>query len=251
MNETFSRQDPFLNVDTRIVASVDMLCEVLQRKALGQIKSSLYSEFFELEKKASQAIVEIEFGEVAAVSQVLAQLDRDSALFVGNSLPLREVDYLLTDKIKNVVSAHGLKGIDGIIAMAAGYQSANSNRLTLILGDISFLYDLNSLALLKEAKINLVILNNDGGQIFSYVDCKNTPCFKANFLNPHGMNFKNIAAQFELDYFCAKDLVSLNQALLAASGNSESTIIEVISDGKELQNHQVSLFSKTIERLKS
>lgn len=245
INENFSRQDPFTNVDLQVTASIDLIC-----KSLGKIKqSSLYNKYLELENQASKAVVELEFGEVAALSQVLTQID--SALFVGNSLPLREVDYLLTSKIKDVVSAHGLKGIDGIIAMAAGFRDASGETLTLVLGDISFLYDLNSLSLLKDQKINLVVLNNDGGQIFSYVDCKNTKCFERNFLNPHGMSFKNIAQQFEIEYSYAQDLLSLNKALAMALESKQSVIIEVKSDGKHLHEQQISLFSNTIKRLKS
>ncbi|MDN7201388.1 thiamine pyrophosphate-dependent enzyme, partial [Klebsiella pneumoniae] len=68
-----------------------------------------------------------------------------------------------------VYSNRGASGIDGLIATAAGVQRASARPTLAIVGDLSALYDLNSLALLRQASapLVLIVVNNNGGQIFS------------------------------------------------------------------------------------
>ncbi len=49
-------------------------------------------------------------------------------------------------------------GIDGLIATAAGVQRASARPTLAIVGDLSALYDLNSLALLRQASAPLVLI---------------------------------------------------------------------------------------------
>ncbi len=67
-----------------------------------------------------------------------------------------------------VYSNRGASGIDGLIATAAGVQRASARPTLAIVGDLSALYDLNSLALLRRASapLVLIVVNNNGGQIF-------------------------------------------------------------------------------------
>lgn len=67
-----------------------------------------------------------------------------------------------------VYSNRGASGIDGLIATAAGVQRASARPTLAIVGDLSALYDLNSLALLRQASapLVLIVVNNNGGQIF-------------------------------------------------------------------------------------
>lgn len=67
-----------------------------------------------------------------------------------------------------VYSNRGASGIDGLLATAAGVQRASARPTLAIVGDLSALYDLNSLALLHQASapLVLIVVNNNGGQIF-------------------------------------------------------------------------------------
>ncbi|RAX28909.1 thiamine pyrophosphate-dependent enzyme, partial [Enterococcus sp. HPCN18] len=68
-----------------------------------------------------------------------------------------------------VYSNRGASGIDGLISTAAGVQRASAKSTLAIVGDLSALYDLNALALLRQASAPfvLIVVNNNGGQIFS------------------------------------------------------------------------------------
>ena len=95
----------------------------------------------------------------------------EHALFVGNSLPIREVDMLSTTRNTplRVAANRGASGIDGQIATACGWAMGHRQPTTILLGDLSAIHDLNSLLLFRESPVpmTLIILNNDGGGIFS------------------------------------------------------------------------------------
>lgn len=100
-----------------------------------------------------------------------------------------------------IYSNRGASGIDGLIATLAGVQAANAKPTLGIIGDISALYDLNSLNLLRacSAPMVLIVVNNNGGQIFSMLP---TPEMERErfYCMPHHLQFKHAAAMFGLSY---------------------------------------------------
>jgi len=136
-------------------------------------------------------------------------------LLLGNSLPARLLDMLGQPRLSDdqpgrVFSNRGASGIDGLIATACGIalgvaqqpETATSTT-TLLIGDTSALHDLNSLALLRQPGLNLVLVlvNNDGGSIFTLLPgAAQSPALDAFFRLPHGLDFAHAAAQFGLRY---------------------------------------------------
>ena len=145
-------------------------------------------------------------------------------LLLGNSLPARLLDMLgqprnADDQPGRVFSNRGASGIDGLIATACGIALGVAQRgaqqpptataetatstTTLLIGDTSALHDLNSLALLRQPGLNLVLVlvNNDGGSIFTLLPgAAQSPALDAFFRLPHGLDFAHAAAQFGLRY---------------------------------------------------
>src|SRR5699024_6951993 len=107
-----------------------------------------------------------------AVLGIKEEIPDDSILFVGNSMPIRDVDTFWFGSEKNIfISANrGANGIDGIISTAIGMASGG-RRVTLLIGDLSFLHSINGLLLAKryQLPITIVIVNNNGGGIFSFL----------------------------------------------------------------------------------
>ena len=87
-------------------------------------------------------------------------------------MPVRDVDNLLYNSEVEVYANRGANGIDGVVSTAIGM--AVHKKITLIIGDLAFYHDMNGLLMAKINNINLniVLLNNDGGGIFSYLPQK-------------------------------------------------------------------------------
>ena len=105
---------------------------------------------------------------------VLADLLPDGAvLWAGNSMPVRDLDgwFGSIERSIEIRSNRGANGIDGVVSTALGSAAATAGPVALVVGDVSFLHDLNALvaARLHGLSATIVLVNNDGGGIFSFL----------------------------------------------------------------------------------
>ncbi|MGH1389312.1 MAG: 2-succinyl-5-enolpyruvyl-6-hydroxy-3-cyclohexene-1-carboxylic-acid synthase [Aeromonas jandaei] len=155
----------------------------------------------------------------------------EGQLFVGNSMPARLMDMLgKTGKgPSRVMTNRGASGIDGLIATAYGFAQSSNQPTTLLIGDLSALHDLNSLALLSKASQPLVVilLNNDGGSIFRMLPVPTEgELLESYYRLPHGLGFEHAAAMFGLAYRAPTTLAGFEQEYgLALKGGV--TLIEI------------------------
>lgn len=98
-----------------------------------------------------------------------------------------------------------------------------------IVGDLSALYDLNALALLRQvsAPLVLIVVNNNGGQIFSLLP---TPQSERErfYLMPQNVHFEHAAAMFELKYHRPQNWQELETAFADAWRTPTTTVIEMV-----------------------
>lgn len=110
--------------------------------------------------------------ELAVVQSLLTKLPKNAVLQLGNSQPVRHVNYLGLDKAQlakgiTVLSNRGTSGIDGSVSTAVGYAMCSDKQVVLLVGDLAFMYDRNGLWNQDlPDNISIVILNNKGGGIF-------------------------------------------------------------------------------------
>src|SRR5690625_277409 len=114
-----------------------------------------------------------ELREDEVIRDLIQLVPADSILFVANSMPVRDVDTFLLQMEKKVKlhANRGVSGIDGTMSSALGVAATTRQRVTLIIGDLSFYHDMNSLLAAKhyELDITIVLINNNGGGIFSFL----------------------------------------------------------------------------------
>ncbi|HEX2728750.1 MAG TPA: thiamine pyrophosphate-dependent enzyme, partial [Rubrobacteraceae bacterium] len=119
-------------------------------------------------------------------------------------------------------------GIDGTVATAAGFARGRGTPVTLVIGDLALLHDLNSLAMLRELPVVVVVLNNDGGGIFSFLPVAgHGEFFEPYFGTPQGVGFGPAAAMFGLGYESPRTGAEFVEKYRAACARSGSTVIEV------------------------
>ncbi len=238
------RNDPFHNVSVRVQDSAAHFCQemvkrIKTRKANALLKS-LSSQSQKIDRVIDQEMDKSNsLNEVFVARTISTMIPSSHNLFLSNSLPIREIDMYASPNGDSIAigSNRGASGIDGIIASAIGMTNGSQKPTTLLIGDLAFLHDLNSLAMLTQTKtpLQIVVLNNGGGGIFNFLPIassdKNT--FEKYFATSHNLSFAKAAELFDLDYLQPKtkqDFVSTYQKSLS---HQRSTLIEVVTNRYE------------------
>ena len=163
---------------------------------------------------------------------VTRYLPAGSGLVLAASMPVRDADLFASPGGPAVPVAmnRGASGIDGTVAMAAGFARGLGKPVTLIVGDLALLHDLNSLALLRhegQPPVIVVAVNNDGGGIFHFLPVSGHERFEALFGTPHGLGFEHAARMFGLDYAVPESSSHFRQVFREFHASGRSAIIEV------------------------
>jgi 2-succinyl-5-enolpyruvyl-6-hydroxy-3-cyclohexene-1-carboxylate synthase len=153
--------------------------------------------------------------EGAPFPALAAALPDGATLWAGNSMPVRDLDGWLpsTERAIIVRSNRGANGIDGVVATALGSAAASDGPVALVVGDVSFLHDLNALAISKLHGLSatIVLVNNDGGGIFSFLPQAQpgVPAgsglpeyYEELFGTPHGVDVAPIVTALGAEHRC-------------------------------------------------
>lgn len=133
------------------------------------------------------------WNEAVIARTIAAAIPNDTALFVSSSRPIRDLEgFALPRGGVETYANRGLAGIDGNISTALGIAYAHKATIA-ILGDLSFLYDLTGLIHKEEINCRFIVINNDGGGIFSTLPQRGSDGFETVFGTPHGLNPAKIA----------------------------------------------------------
>lgn len=132
---------------------------------------------------------------------VIDALPADSLLYAASSMPIRDVDLVMPPlgRPVRIAANRGANGIDGLLSSGMGAAAVWPGPVTVLSGDLSALHDLTALATAarNELAVTLVIINNDGGGIFSFLPQARFPdVFERHFGTPHGLDFVRAAGLF-------------------------------------------------------
>ena len=148
-----------------------------------------------------------------------------------------------------IFANRGASGIDGLLSTAAGVQRATCKPTLVLLGDISALYDLNALALMRQcsAPTVIIVVNNNGGQIFSLLP---TPEAERQqfYCMPQNVDFQHAAAMFGLDYASPMSMTELHDAVTQCWQHGGVKLVELKvneTDGAECLRSLVSEVSQS------
>ena len=103
---------------------------------------------------------------MAAIGASHAGTSRGSALHIANSAPIRMAQLHGLDPSIDVFCNRGVNGIDGCLSTAIGYATATGKPTFVIIGDLAFFYDMNSLWIRSlPDNLRILLLNNGGGAV--------------------------------------------------------------------------------------
>jgi 2-succinyl-5-enolpyruvyl-6-hydroxy-3-cyclohexene-1-carboxylate synthase len=151
-----------------------------------------------------------------------AALPRGGLLWAGSSLPIRDLDQQMSPRTGlRALASRGTSGIDGLVSSAIGaalaHQAAGGGPAAALLGDLAFVHDAAGLMLgpaEPRPDLCLVVVNNDGGGIFSTLEQAAFPeSFERLFGTPHGTDLGQLARASGLPYVLLGKASGLADAL--------------------------------------
>ncbi len=140
------------------------------------------------------------------------------SLFLANSMPIRDADQFFFPRFHRgpIFGKRGTSGIDGNIASIIGLAEGSERPMMAIIGDLTALHDLNSLALLQKCKVPVIlfVVNNQGGGIFSFLPIsQKKEMFEEYVAASHTWHFEQAAKMFHLPYLSLTDPLQLTKIL--------------------------------------
>jgi len=164
-------------------------------------------------------------------------------LLVGASSPIRDLDLMAepwpVGERRLVLANRGLAGIDGTVSTAVGAAlGRESSRAFALLGDVTFLHDTTGLVTgpgQPEPDLTLVVVNDDGGSIFTVLE-QGAPelaeAYEDLFGTPHGVDLAALCAATRTPHWRVESLPELEQALACPNGGVEVVEVRVRRDNR-------------------
>lgn len=110
---------------------------------------------------------EFDYSEMAAIGGLIRSLPTEAALHLGNSSTVRYAQLYTIPETVEICCNRGTSGIEGSLSTAIGYASSSTKTNFIVLGDLSFFYDMNALWNGNiRPNVRILLLNNSGGEIF-------------------------------------------------------------------------------------
>ncbi len=245
-----TRIDPDQVVSTRINCSPELFVKkLLATKLVKPSRSPWLPTWRRYHEAVENAWIQESTGtsrltEPAVAAMVSGCIPPHHALVLACSMPVRDMEMygLAGRSTLELVSNRGVSGIDGTIATTCGYSEGAQRPVTLLIGDLALLHDLNSLALVAKSTrpITIVLINNDGGAIFSFLPvAASTRHYEKCFGAPHGLTFEAAATLFGLDYHQPGTMAEFKETYCHSLRQGRSTLIEVGTErGENLKEHR-------------
>jgi 2-succinyl-5-enolpyruvyl-6-hydroxy-3-cyclohexene-1-carboxylate synthase len=150
------------------------------------------------------------------VSLLDEALGPDDRLFVGSSMPIRDVEWFYhpPGPGPEVLTNRGANGIDGTVSTALG-ASLDGKRTVLLCGDLTFLHDSNALlsAYGHRGDLTVVVINNQGGGIFNHLAVAKSAHFEQLWGTPQATDLGKLCAAHKVRHDLADGWNDLRRLL--------------------------------------
>ena len=181
------------------------------------------------------------FSDLGVMKAFLAKLPAWSVLHLANSSAVRNAQLFSLPQNTLVCCNRGTSGIDGSLSTAVGFvagwdeedEDENERFNFLVIGDLSFFYDMNGLWNPHVSPfLRILLINNNGGEIFRLLpglkDAKDSLMYVSGV---HQANAEGIASSLGITYLKARSNEELEESFKEFLSEKRSPmLLEVMTD---------------------
>lgn len=209
-----------------------------------------YPKKWEMKSKAIPK-AQFAYSEMSAIGEVIRRLPSPCSLHLANSSTVRYAQLFDLPPEVEVLSNRGTNGIEGSLSTALGYATVSDKLNFILIGDLSFFYDMNALWNTNYGcNIRILLLNNEGGEIFHALPGLTLHENAHRFVTgTHHASAKAWAEDRGFEYLCAHDEEELQTALetfMQPSVTHRPMLLEVFTD----KNQDIELLKAYYHNLK-
>ena len=219
INTFIATADKQIVIDSRI-ATVDTdryadkrftQIPTLESNSADQEWLEKWQKFSERTSKELEKVTQ--WSEPILARTVASHLKNGTALFISSSRPVRDIEAFATARSGVETFANrGLAGIDGNISTAMGIATARTSTIA-VLGDLSFLHDLTGLIHGDKPNLLILVVDNNGGGIFSTLAHRGSDGFESIFGTPHNLDLSAIATSLNIKASSVNSVAQLEEEL--------------------------------------
>ena len=186
-----------------------------------------------------------------------AALPSGATLFVGSSMPVRDLDLAMAPRAHaRVLANRGASGIDGFVSTVLGAGAAaldSGSPVYALMGDLTFLHDAGALLWLARRRYEAIItvVDNGGGGIFGLLAQRDLPERERLFTTPHGVDLRAICDAAGAGYQRAELAGEFLPSLRSAEQMGGVVILHVPIDPTVAVNRRRALASEIAETLRA
>jgi 2-succinyl-5-enolpyruvyl-6-hydroxy-3-cyclohexene-1-carboxylate synthase len=231
--------DPHHAVSGRMVADPELLLGALADAVDVMVDEEWVGRWRGADETARAAIDGLVDGwsepfEGRIARDVVAATPADASLVLASSMPVRDVESFAVAREGVTFHANrGANGIDGFVSTAFGIASAVEAPTVALLGDLCFLHDSNGLlgAADRAVDATLVVVDNDGGGIFSFLPPADSPeHFETLFGTPQAVDVGALARVHGLAVDEVDAAAAVGPAIQASLATGGVRIVRVRTD---------------------
>jgi len=231
--------DPERSIDAIVAADPALLCGEVAKALPGRITSPWLTSWQGADERAGAAIDNLldaddAVSEPRTARDLARYLPNGANLVVASSMPVRDLDSFMAPRTGlRVLANRGANGIDGFVSTVLGIALATTSPTFALAGDLSMLHDANGLMLARTEGVDavFVVVNNDGGGIFSFLPQAEFPeDFERLFGTPHGIDLGALATLHGCGHSRVEYASELPEALSAARNEGGVQMIELRTD---------------------
>ena len=213
-----------------------------------------HNKSLQINARATGYCSKLAYSDLQAMHLLFSKLPEGVALHLANSSTIRNAQLFSLPESTKLYCNRGTNGIDGSMSTAVGYAAIKDELSVLVIGDLSFFYDINALwNKYVTGNLRIVLLNNGCGEIFKRIHGLNqTHALNSHIAYQHHTSAQGWCESLAITYLKATDTVSLKAGiatLLSQEMQIERPIILEVFTNDETNMETIRAYYKQLKQL--
>ena len=242
--------DPERRSHWRLHADPDRVAAAFEGRRIESAPDGWAAAWGDQDERARRAMDDVldttgEPTELRLARDLAAAVPDGGTLFVGNSMPIRDLDVAMAPRDGlRVLANRGASGIDGLVSTVLGVAAAGAGPTFALIGDLSLLHDVGALlwnGARPSGDVVIVVPNNRGGAIFGSLDHRSLPERDRLFVTPQDVDLEALCAVTGVGHRRVEHMTMLDQALRGARAAGGIQVVEVPVPAKRSRRQRVDV----------